>query len=78
METQKDSEIVRPLEMIHISMLTGRTRKIKLFFSTPTPPVRHLDAARCIAFDRYGLAIVSGSDDCTVKLWRLNPASIAK
>ncbi|WAR63909.1 hypothetical protein PtB15_16B68 [Puccinia triticina] len=37
----------------------------------------HLDAARCIAFDRYGLAIVSGSDDCTVKLWRLNPASIA-
>lgn len=37
----------------------------------------HLDAARCIAFDRYGLSIVSGSDDCTVKLWRLNPTSIS-
>ncbi|KAI8461848.1 WD40-repeat-containing domain protein [Phakopsora pachyrhizi] len=37
----------------------------------------HLDAARCIAFDRASLAIVSGGDDYTVKLWRLNPVSIS-
>lgn len=36
----------------------------------------HLDSVRCVAFALDELALVSGSDDMTVKFWRLNPRSL--
>lgn len=34
----------------------------------------HLDAVRSISFDESRLVLVSGSDDCTVKFWNLDPS----
>ena len=39
--------------------------------------ISHLDAVRAIAFDRQDFALVSGSDDCTIKYWRLNPLMLS-
>jgi striatin 1/3/4 len=36
----------------------------------------HLDSVRCLAFDRDELGIVTGGDDYTVKVWRLNPSNL--
>lgn len=41
----------------------------------------HLDAVRCLAFDRSerneDVCMATGSDDCTVKLWRVPLQSIS-
>ena len=36
----------------------------------------HLDAVRCLAFDRTEMTLASGSDDCTVKVWRMSPVQV--
>lgn len=33
----------------------------------------HLESVRTVAFGDEGLSLVSGGDDMTVKLWRLDP-----
>lgn len=41
----------------------------------------HLDSVRCLAFDRVerptDVVVASGSDDCSIKLWRMAPLSLA-
>lgn len=41
----------------------------------------HLDSTRCVAFDRADrptdVSLATGSDDCTVKFWRMSPQSVS-
>jgi striatin 1/3/4 len=36
----------------------------------------HLDAVRTLAFHPSELCLASGGDDCTVKIWRMDVASL--
>jgi WD40 repeat protein len=37
----------------------------------------HLDAVRALAFHPTELCLATGGDDCTVKIWRMEVASLA-
>jgi len=37
----------------------------------------HLDAVRALAFHPHELALATGGDDCTVKIWRMDVAGLA-
>ncbi|KAF8574175.1 WD40 repeat-like protein [Ramaria rubella] len=37
----------------------------------------HLDAVRAIAFHAQDMSLATGGDDCTVKIWRIDAASLA-
>jgi len=37
----------------------------------------HLDAVRALAFHPTELCLATGGDDCTVKIWRMDVASLA-
>lgn len=39
--------------------------------------VSHLDAVRALAFHPTELCLATGGDDCTVKIWRMDVASLA-
>jgi WD40 repeat protein len=40
-------------------------------------PFSHLDAVRALAFHPNELCLATGGDDCTVKIWRMDVASLA-
>jgi striatin 1/3/4 len=63
MESQTDIEKVSSR---HVHEL----READLVFS-------HLDAIRAIAFHPTELCLASGSDDCTVKIWRMDVSGLA-
>ena len=47
-----------------------------LFSALLTPCFSHLDAVRTIAFHPTEMCLASGGDDFTVKVWRLDAASL--
>jgi striatin 1/3/4 len=40
------------------------------------PAHSHLDAVRTLAFHPSELVLATGGDDCTVKIWRMDVASL--
>lgn len=63
MENQEDAEKVSPVILLtHIGSYERHS---------------HLDAVRAIAFHPTELCLVTGGDDCTVKIWRTDVAGLA-
>ncbi|EGF97923.1 uncharacterized protein MELLADRAFT_113982 [Melampsora larici-populina 98AG31] len=55
---------------------TGTLDRCKMW--KPEQTLRfHLDVAVCMAFDQIRLAVVLGTDECTIKLWHLKPVLIS-
>jgi WD40 repeat protein len=63
MENQEDTEKVSPVILLtHIGSYERHS---------------HLDAVRAIAFHPTELCLVTGGDDCTVKIWRTDVSGLA-
>ncbi|KAF9475668.1 WD40 repeat-like protein [Pholiota conissans] len=58
------------------STLIGESEGTKLWRAKRTLR-NHLDAVRALAFHPTELCLATGGDDCTVKIWRMDVASLA-